>query len=114
MIVVFVIITSIGRMKRYAELHGDMQKYRIKSRYDNMLEAMKTIGSMAIKPQGLNIQKEAIKSMKTTATQMAAVANVIGKTAMTKNFSGGEPSPCYGTIHSMHRVNSRKISPRQP
>ena len=32
------LLKRINRVKKYAELHGNMQRYRIKSLYDNKIE----------------------------------------------------------------------------
>ena len=95
-------------MKIYAELHGDMQKYRIKSRCDNILEAManslKNI-SIAIKPQPSTSKVMTANAIKSLAGIQHAFASVNAS-----KLVGGVPSPCYGVIRNMHRVNSGELS----
>ena len=95
-------------MKIYAELHGDMQKYRIKSRCDNILDCMTSMSNLAKAiPQRKTISSQVMTA--NMAKSLAGIQHAFASVNASK-LVGGEPSPCYGVIRSMHRVNSGELS----
>jgi hypothetical protein len=89
---------NISRVKKYAELHGNMQKYRIKSLYDNNLNAFDEIGktsavSMAAMMAGIN---------SVTVPKVSDIMNDLGMNRVTE-------SPISTLIAEMAEVSNNRI-----
>jgi hypothetical protein len=94
---------KVSRTKRYAELHGNMQKCRIKSLYGNITDIINTEHL-----EHLNKLAEMSESMKRAFNGINPVFQQIAEQTerLNKMFKAGKYRPALRQLRADNRVNS--------
>ncbi|MDI3535473.1 MAG: hypothetical protein PWQ82_1838 [Thermosediminibacterales bacterium] len=87
---------KVGRAKKYAELHGNMQKYRIKSLYGNIMDT--------IKGEHFKQLTEVSENMKKIFERFQPLTEQTEK--LSKMFKVGGYRPPLRQLRGSNRVNS--------